>query len=287
MATVKCLRRECDCSGRTRRFGDCTRTGTCRRFSAARRFRSGGVSVFHDNLACVRNRIEVNVTAINLGFELDVALCDFYLGPVSLHPDRKRVVILRNVIRNGVLEFERLGVCCTAVLRLNFGGIAFLDVHGDKAHRSHPNVLVVFLCPLQCAFDSAEIGRGVGGVAVGLALETMREECGPTVALDDFLHSAGKVARALDLAFGTGHGSGSLSPVAGTVLAHFISHALPAAVADTAYDVVAFYSTFIRNVAVRVSSCCCRGYCYGLQFRDRCQPYPGNRSSWGSSCRLG
>ena len=119
-------------------------------------------------------------------------------------------------------------------------------------HRGNPNVLVVLLGPLESAVDGVDIRRRVVGVAVVLALETVGEECGPAVALDDFLHSAGKVVRALELAFGTGHGGRDLGPVGGAVLAHFIIHALPAAVADTAHDVVLENGAFVRHVAVRV-----------------------------------
>ena len=241
-----------DAAGRLRRHGAGRGGYAAGRSDFAGRGRRGSCTAGDDDVACVRHGVEVDIAAIDLGFKLCAGLRHFGLGAVVLDADGKRVVVLRNFVGDVVRELNRDGA---AAAGFNLGGFAFLEVHGNVAHRGDPDVLIVLLGPLEGSIDGVDIRRRVVGVAVLLALETMGEECGPAVALDDFLHSAGKVVRALELAFGTGHGGRNLSPVGGTVLAHFIGHALPAAVADTAHDVVLENGAFVRHVAVRVGDC--------------------------------
>ena len=135
-----------------------------------------------------------------------------------------------------------------AAAGFNLGGLAFLDVHGDMAHRSYPNVLVVLLCPLEAIFNGADRRGRVGGRSVVLALETVGEERNPAALLYGLLHVALEVVRA----GGTSHDGGSHCPVARTVLAHHVGLALPGTVADTANDVVLQHGALVRHIAVRI-----------------------------------
>ena len=131
----------------------------------------------------------------------------------------------------------------------NLGGLTFLDVHGNVTHRSHPDILVVLLGPLEAVFNGAERRGRVGGGSVILVFKTVGEECDPAALLYGLLHVALEVVRA----GGTSHDSGCHCPIARTVLAHHVGLALPGTVTDTANDVVLLHGALVWDVAVRIS----------------------------------
>ena len=100
---------------------------------------------------------------------------DFDFIPVRFHTQGERIVVLADIVGNRMLQLDGCRIIVGGFY-LHLRSLAFLDVHGDMAHRGHPDVLVVLLGVFESIFNEADVRWRVVGIAVVLARETVREE---------------------------------------------------------------------------------------------------------------
>ena len=121
---------------------NCATARRARCFAAGRRFRARTFASDND-IACIRDGIKDSIATFNLGFELGTRLGDFGLGKARLDLQSKRIVIIGNVVLNIMRQLNGSGAAAGGCRNLR--GLAFLDIHGDMAHRGNPDILVILL----------------------------------------------------------------------------------------------------------------------------------------------